>query len=199
MISTMDGVTLPPDLEQFATEAVAAGRYRDTAEVVRAGVSSCSVPKPRWQSSWPRSRQPGTRPTGMAGSVLTRCSPKWTRSYARRQTARLESDGAFLAAGSARNRPGAAQHGPCRCPAGSALSHWKPPHAGWESIRNTAALRRRMSPSHTASGLLPRFGYVLVYDPQTEPIEILRFVHTSRDLPQALAELRRSAGDADPV
>ena len=38
MISTMDGVTLPPDLEQFATEAVAAGRYRDTAEVVRAGV-----------------------------------------------------------------------------------------------------------------------------------------------------------------
>lgn len=34
----MDGVTLPPDLEQFATEAVAAGRYRDTAEVVRAGV-----------------------------------------------------------------------------------------------------------------------------------------------------------------
>ena len=46
---------------------------------------------------------------------------------------------------------------------------------------------------------LPRFGYVLVYDPQTEPIEILRFVHTSRDLPQALAELRRSAGDADRV
>ena len=34
----MDGVTLPPDLEQFAIEAVAAGRYRDTAEVVRAGV-----------------------------------------------------------------------------------------------------------------------------------------------------------------
>ena len=34
----MDNVTLPPDLEQFATEAVAAGRYRDTADVVRAGV-----------------------------------------------------------------------------------------------------------------------------------------------------------------
>ena len=46
---------------------------------------------------------------------------------------------------------------------------------------------------------LPRFGYVLVYDPQTEPIEILRFVHDSRDLPQALAELRRPASDADPV
>jgi len=34
----MDGITLPPDLEQFAAEAVAAGHYRDTAEVVRAGV-----------------------------------------------------------------------------------------------------------------------------------------------------------------
>ncbi len=34
----MDSVTLPPELEQFAAEAVAAGRYRDTADVVRAGV-----------------------------------------------------------------------------------------------------------------------------------------------------------------
>jgi putative addiction module CopG family antidote len=34
----MDGIALPPDLEQFAAEAVAAGHYRDTAEVVRAGV-----------------------------------------------------------------------------------------------------------------------------------------------------------------
>lgn len=34
----MDSVTLPPDLEQFATEAVAAGRYRDVREVVATGV-----------------------------------------------------------------------------------------------------------------------------------------------------------------
>ena len=34
----MDGVVLPPELEQFAIEAVAAGRYRDMAEVVGAGV-----------------------------------------------------------------------------------------------------------------------------------------------------------------
>lgn len=34
----MDGLTLPPDLERFAAEAVAAGRYRDIAEVVRTGV-----------------------------------------------------------------------------------------------------------------------------------------------------------------
>ena len=34
----MDGIILPPDLEQFADAAVAAGHYRDAAEVVRAGV-----------------------------------------------------------------------------------------------------------------------------------------------------------------
>lgn len=35
----MDDVTLTPELERFATEAVAAGRYRDVSDVVRAGVS----------------------------------------------------------------------------------------------------------------------------------------------------------------
>ncbi len=35
----MDGITLTPDLERFAAEAVAAGRYRDLSEVVAAGVS----------------------------------------------------------------------------------------------------------------------------------------------------------------
>lgn len=34
----MDAVTLPPELERFAADAVAAGRYRDLAEVVAAGV-----------------------------------------------------------------------------------------------------------------------------------------------------------------
>lgn len=34
----MDDVTLPPELERFAEEAVAAGRYRDRAELVTAGV-----------------------------------------------------------------------------------------------------------------------------------------------------------------
>ena len=32
-------MNLPPELEHFATEAVAAGRYRNVAEVVAAGVS----------------------------------------------------------------------------------------------------------------------------------------------------------------
>ena len=35
----MDAVTLPPELERFAAEAIAAGRYRDVADVVAAGVS----------------------------------------------------------------------------------------------------------------------------------------------------------------
>ncbi len=35
----MDAVTLPPELERFAEEAVAAGRYRDFSELVAAGVS----------------------------------------------------------------------------------------------------------------------------------------------------------------
>jgi putative addiction module CopG family antidote len=35
----MDDVSLPPELERFAAEAVAAGRYRDVADVVVAGVS----------------------------------------------------------------------------------------------------------------------------------------------------------------
>ena len=34
----MDGITLPSDLEQFVTEEVAAGHYRDTADVVAAGI-----------------------------------------------------------------------------------------------------------------------------------------------------------------
>jgi len=37
---------------------------------------------------------------------------------------------------------------------------------------------------------MTRFGYLLVYDPQTDPVEILRFVHTKRDLPRVLMDLR---------
>lgn len=34
----MENVALPPELERFAAEAVATGRYRDVSEVVAAGV-----------------------------------------------------------------------------------------------------------------------------------------------------------------
>jgi antitoxin ParD1/3/4 len=35
----MDTVTLPPELERFAAEAVATGRFRDLSEVIAAGLS----------------------------------------------------------------------------------------------------------------------------------------------------------------
>ena len=34
----MNAVTLPPELERFAAEAVASGRYRDVTDVVAAGL-----------------------------------------------------------------------------------------------------------------------------------------------------------------
>lgn len=37
---------------------------------------------------------------------------------------------------------------------------------------------------------LTRFGYLLVYDPATDPVQILRCVYAGRDLPRVLAELR---------
>jgi len=36
---SMDDVTLTPELERFAAEAIASGRYRDRAELVAAGLS----------------------------------------------------------------------------------------------------------------------------------------------------------------
>lgn len=38
----MANITLPPDLERFAAEAVAAGRYRDRSKLVRGVVSLLS-------------------------------------------------------------------------------------------------------------------------------------------------------------
>ena len=35
----MEGIVLPPELERFAAEAVASGRYRNLDDVVAAGVS----------------------------------------------------------------------------------------------------------------------------------------------------------------
>jgi antitoxin ParD1/3/4 len=38
MLLVMNEVTLPPELERFAEDAVASGRYRDISEVIAAGV-----------------------------------------------------------------------------------------------------------------------------------------------------------------
>ena len=45
---------------------------------------------------------------------------------------------------------------------------------------------------------LSSFPYVLVYDPRPLPPQILRFLHTSRDLPPLLADLRSPPGSAEP-
>lgn len=39
---------------------------------------------------------------------------------------------------------------------------------------------------------LVRFSYLPVYNPETEPVGIIRVVHTKRDLPRALADLVRN-------
>ena len=36
---------------------------------------------------------------------------------------------------------------------------------------------------------LPGFSYVLVYDPRVEPVQIVRVLHTSRDLRPLLSDL----------
>ncbi len=41
---------------------------------------------------------------------------------------------------------------------------------------------------------VPGFPYLLVYRPDTSPPSILRFVHTARDLPPLLADLRDPPG-----
>jgi toxin ParE1/3/4 len=43
---------------------------------------------------------------------------------------------------------------------------------------------------HYRLWLLSSFPYVLVYDPRPVPPQILRFLHTARDLPPLLADLR---------
>jgi len=52
--------------------------------------------------------------------------------------------------------------------------------------RNPYPGRRAQSPAPAPYRFwsLTRFGYVLVHDAETDPLEILRFVHTKRDLPE---------------
>jgi plasmid stabilization system protein ParE len=50
--------------------------------------------------------------------------------------------------------------------------------------------RLELAPDRYRFWSLPAFSILLVYDTETDPIEILRIVHTARDLPKALADLR---------
>jgi len=51
-------------------------------------------------------------------------------------------------------------------------------------------LRPALTPPRYRFWSLTAFSYVLVYDPARTPIQVLRVVHTARDLPTALADLR---------
>lgn len=44
---------------------------------------------------------------------------------------------------------------------------------------------------------LTRFPYLLVYDPLSDPVQILRLVHMRQDLPRALADLGKPTSDRD--
>lgn len=44
---------------------------------------------------------------------------------------------------------------------------------------------------------LTRYGYLLVYDAGTDPVQILRIVHMARDLPRVLADLTGPQDDPD--
>ena len=37
---------------------------------------------------------------------------------------------------------------------------------------------------------LPAFSLLIAYDPEDDPVQVLRIVHTAQDLPRALKELR---------
>jgi plasmid stabilization system protein ParE len=50
-------------------------------------------------------------------------------------------------------------------------------------------VRPAFAPTRYRFWSLTAFAYLLVYDTETTPIQILRVVHTARDLPKALADL----------
>ena len=51
-------------------------------------------------------------------------------------------------------------------------------------------LRPALAPARYRFWSLTAFSHVLVYDTATTPIQVLRVVHTARDLPAVLADLR---------
>lgn len=52
-------------------------------------------------------------------------------------------------------------------------------------------VRPDLAPQRYRFWSLTRFSMLLVYDTQTEPIEILRLVHAARDLPDLLKDLEK--------
>jgi putative addiction module CopG family antidote len=84
----MDGITLPPDLEQYAAEAVAAGRFRDMSEVVQAGLvllRQSETELAEFVASLEEARAEGERDGFLSGAqVQTRVRAAIARVAARR-------------------------------------------------------------------------------------------------------------------
>ena len=98
----MDTVTLPPELERFANEAVAAGRYRDLADVVTAGMSLLQRQERRAPPSWGPSRLPGAEADRDGWVTLDEMTGRWTASSPN-WTARREPAWRFYATGAGRS------------------------------------------------------------------------------------------------
>ena len=80
----MDAVTLPPELERFAEEAVAAGRYRDFSELVAAGVSSGSAAGAGARGlRGPRSTRRSPRVSDRGFSPSSRSNTRWMQRLKR--------------------------------------------------------------------------------------------------------------------
>lgn len=52
------------------------------------------------------------------------------------------------------------------------------------------SLRLDLAPAPVRFWSLPRYRYVMVYDAAPVPPQILRIVHSARDLPETLSDLR---------
>jgi hypothetical protein len=76
----MDDMTLPPELERFAAEAIAAGRYRDKADLLAAGVSRCNAKSRRVLSFSPRCLPPRRKAIATDTSPATRSRPWFARA-----------------------------------------------------------------------------------------------------------------------
>ncbi len=69
-------------------------------------------------------------------------------------------------------------------------------------LLGTRPLAGRLQPellgAHYRLWSLSGFPYILVYDPRPLPPQVLRFLHTARDLPPLLADLRSQPDEAEP-
>ena len=192
----MDHVTLPPELERFAAEAIAAGRYRDMDELLRTGVGLLQ----RAENSARRVAGVGLGRRGRRRSRRLPLARSGRGGNARRDprggaSARVNPD--LFAGGPPRAGP--------RC-AGSPETTSRRPRAllqaALHGARRIAArpllgrLRTELLPAPYRFWRVAGFPYLLVYNAARQPPRVVRFVHMARDLGPLLADLA-DVPDAD--